>query len=224
MVNLLKRIRFDKEPKAAKSPVSNAAGATPSDEWAPRSRNPQAGSGAPVDTARIVRGTPFIVGLGILMAVVIGGNTWSAHNNDLKRKQRIVDTATIFDKKQVAQTWTLTANGMRFVAKAAVPGDEVTMQRIRRQLKFQRTEYLRANYSDIRFGNRDIAGRADLEYGTAHEALNCRYSEVEGGAQLSWIAANGDLADAEQKPIMIDALAQWSAALIKGPPPADSKQ
>jgi hypothetical protein len=92
------------------------------------------------------------------------------------------------------------------------------VQRIRRQLKFQRTEYLRANYSDIRFGNRDIAGRADLEYGTAHEALNCRYVEVDGGAQLEWIAANGDLPDAEQKPIMIDALAQWSAALLKGPP------
>jgi hypothetical protein len=172
----------------------------------------------PLQKTRMVRGTPFIVGLGLLMALVIGGNTWSAHNNDLKRKQRIVDTAVIFDKAQVDQTWTPTSDGMRFVATAAVPGDEVTVQRIRRQLKFQRTEYLRANYSDIRFGNRDIAGRADLEYGTAHEALNCRYVEVDGGAQLEWIAANGDLPDAEQKPIMIDALAQWSAALLKGPP------
>ena len=186
--------------------------------------NEQNTSDAPADTARVVRGTPFIVGLALLMALVIGGNTWSAHNNDLKRKQRIVDTAAIFDKKQVAQTWTPTEGGMRFVAKSVVPGDEVTVQRIRRQLKFQRTEYLRANYSDIRFGNRDIAGRADLEYGTAHEALNCRYSEVGGGAQLEWIAANGDLPEAEQKPIMIDALAQWSSALLKGPPPAESKK
>jgi hypothetical protein len=187
------------------------------------STNPGAADG-PLEKARVVRGTPFIVGLALLMAAVIGFNTWSAHNNDLKRKQRMVDTAAIFDKTQVAQTWTPTTEGMRFLAKAAVPGDEITIQRIRRQLKFQRTEYLRANYSDIRFGNRDIAGRADLEYGTAHEALNCRYSEVDGGAQLEWIAANGDLPDAEQKPIMIDALAQWSAALLKGPPPADVKK
>jgi hypothetical protein len=172
---------------------------------------------------RTVRGTPFIIGLGLLMAIVIGGNTWSAYNNDLKRKQRIVDTLAIFDKAQVAQTWTPTSEGMRFVATSAVPGDQVTVQRIRRQLKFQRTEYLRANYSDIRFGNRDIAGRADLEYGTAHEALNCRYVEVDGGAKLEWIAANGDLPDAEQKPIMIEALAQWSAALLKGPPVEASK-
>jgi hypothetical protein len=177
----------------------------------------------PPQKTRMVRGTPFIVGLGLLMALVIGGNTWSAHNNDLKRKQRIVDTAAIFDKAQVTQTWMPTSDGMRFVATAAVPGDEVTVQRIRRQLKFQRTEYLRANYSDIRFGNSDIAGRADLEYGTAHEALNCRYIEVDGGAKLEWIAANGDLPDAEQKPIMIDALAQWSAALLKGPPVDASK-
>ncbi len=177
----------------------------------------------PVQKTRMVRGTPFIVGLGLLMAVVIGGNTWSAHNNDLKRKQRIVDTAVIFDRAQVVQSWTPTSDGMRFVATAAVSGDNVTVQRIRRQLKFQRTEYLRANYSDIRFGNRDIAGRADLEYGTAHEALNCRYVEVDGGAKLEWIAANGDLPDAEQKPIMIDALAQWSAALLKGPPVDASK-
>jgi hypothetical protein len=165
-----------------------------------------------------IRGTRFIVIMGLLMISVIGANTWSAHNNDLNRKQRIADTAVIFDKKQVAQTWTPTKDGMRFVARAVVRGDGAMVKRIRRQLKFQRTEYLRANYSDFRFGNRDIPGRADLEYGTAHEALNCRFSEVEGGAQLEWIAANGDLPDAEQKPIMIDALAQWSAALRKGPP------
>ena len=172
----------------------------------------------PVETARIVRGTPFIIGLGLLMAAVIGFNTWSAHNNDVKRKQRIRDTVVIFDQQQVSQTWTPTADGMRFVAKAVTPNDEIMVSRIRRQLKFQRTEYLRANYSDLRFGNQDIPGSADLQYGTTHEALNCRYSEVDGGAQLEWIAANGDLPDAEQKPIMIDALGQWSAALIKGPP------
>ena len=185
------------------------------------------GAGNPVDsplsTTKVVRGTPFIVGLGLLMAAVIGGNSWFAHNNDVKRKQRIVDTAAIFDTKQVIQTWTPTSEGMRFVAKTAVTGSDVTIQRIRRQLKFQRSEYLRANYSDIRFGNLDIAGMADLEYGTAHEALNCRYTEVDGGAQLEWIAAQGDLPDAEQKPIMIDALAQWSAALLKGPPVGSKK-
>jgi hypothetical protein len=187
----------------------------------PLADNPLADN--PLATVRVVRGTPFIVGLALIMALVIGGNTWSAHNNDLKRKQRIVDTAAIFDPTQVTQTWTPTSDGMRFVAKAAVPGNEIVIERIRRQLKFQRSEYLRANYSDIRFGNSDIAGRADLEYGTAHEALNCRYSEVDGGARLDWIAANGDLPDAEQKPIMIDALAQWSAALLKGPPTGSEK-
>jgi hypothetical protein len=180
--------------------------------------NEQEPSDTPAGSVRTIRGSYLIVGLALVMTLVVGGNTWSAHNNDLKRKQRIVDTAAIFDPKQVGQTWTPTSDGMRFVAKSVVPGDEATIKRIRRQLKFQRTEYLRANYSDIRFGNRDIAGRADLEYGTAHEALNCRYAEVDGGAQLEWIAANGDLPDAEQKPIMIDALAQWSAALLKGPP------
>jgi hypothetical protein len=172
---------------------------------------------AGVGTTRTVRGKPFVIGLAITMVVVIGGNTWSARRNDLRRKLRIADTAAIFDNKQVVQAWTPTADGMRFVAKTAKPGDEETIVRIRRQLKFQRSEYLRANYSDIRFGNQDVAGSADLEYGTAHEALNCRYREVAGGAELEWIAANGDLPDAEQKPIMIDALAQWSAALRKGP-------
>ncbi len=182
------------------------------------SATPPVSSEAPVETARIVRGTPFIIGMGLLMASVIGFNTWSAHNNDVKRKQRIADTVVVFDKQQVTQTWTPTSDGMRFVAKAAVPGDALMVSRIRKHLKFQRTEYLRANYSDLRFGDQDIAGSADLQYGTTHEALNCRYAEVDGGAQLEWIAANGDLPDAEQKPIMIDALGQWSAALIKGPP------
>jgi hypothetical protein len=213
MVKLRKTV-----PSGNQSPVPSEAPSPAS------SALPGAAPDGPLEKARVVRGTPFIIGLALVMAAVIGGNTWSAHNNDLKRKQRIVDTAAIFDKTQVAQTWTPTSEGMRFVATAAVPGDEITIQRIRRQLKFQRTEYLRANYSDIRFGNRDIAGRADLEYGTAHEALNCRYAEVDGGAQLEWIAANGDLPDAEQKPIMIDALAQWSAALLKGPPPAEGNK
>jgi hypothetical protein len=170
-----------------------------------------------VKTVRTVRGKPFIIGLAMLMVLVIGANTWSASRNDRKRKERISDTAALFDTQQVRQDWTPTADGMRLVATAAKPGDEATVFRIRRQLKFQRSEYLRANYSDIRFGNQDVAGSADLEYGTAHEALNCRYREVAGGAELEWIAANGDLPDAEQKPIMIEALAQWSAALLKGP-------
>ena len=187
----------------------------------PNPRSDQPVADAPMGTARTVRGKRFIVGLALLMVVVIGANTWSARRNDLKRKERIADTALIFDANVVTQAWTPTPNGMRFVATSTKPSDQATIERIRRQLRFQRSEYLRANYSDIRFGNQDVAGSADLEYGTAHEALNCRYREVEGGAELEWIAANGDLPDAEQKPIMIDALAQWSAALLKGP--AESK-
>ena len=171
----------------------------------------------PAGKVRVISGSRFIIAMALTMVVVVGGNTWSAHNNDLKRKQRLVDIAVLYNPKQVRQLWTPTVDGMRFKATVAASGDQETMQRIRRQLKFQRSEYLRANYSDIRFGNNDIPGRADLEYGTAHEALNCRYSELPDGAQLEWIAAHGDLPDAEQKPIMIDALVQWSNAIREGP-------
>jgi hypothetical protein len=161
---------------------------------------------APTDVlskVKSIKGTTLIATICVLLAAVFVVNFFAARrNNDLERKQR-ADAVLLHDPKQVIETWKPMADGMELTVRPSDPANVSVLKTIRRTMKWQRGEYLRADYSDPRFGSKDLPGRADLEFGTAHEALNVRYVEVDGGAQLRWITTDE---------VMLDSLKEWAVA------------
>jgi hypothetical protein len=161
--------------------------------------------GAPEILAKVrsIKGTTFIGSLVLLLAAVFVVNYFAAKRNNNEELKQRADAVLLHDAKQVIQTWTPLADGMELTLRPKDASNAPVLEKIRRTLKWQRTEYLRADYSDPRFGNKDIPGRADLEYGTANESLNVRYIEIEGGAQLRWISKDE---------VMLDSLKEWAIA------------
>jgi hypothetical protein len=182
--------------------MSTATAPAPAPEETPLENAPE----VPTDVlARVksIRGTTLIASLCLLLAAVFVLNFFAARrNNEQERKQRS-DAVLLHDPKQVIETWKPLADGMELTVRPTDATNINALATIRRTLKWQRGEYLRADYSDPRFGAKDIPGRADLEFGTAHEALNVRYIEVDGGAQLRWITKDE---------VMLDSLKEWATA------------
>ena len=159
---------------------------------------------------RSVRGKRFIIGMNVLVVLVVLGNVFEARRNNRMAKERSNDAALVADVARTAQKWTRLPDGMSLDAVAAAPTPTAVdpdkaradaTKRIRRYLRHQRTEYLRANYSDPRFGRKDLPGRADLEFGTSHNSLNVRYRDVPNGGELRWITKDS---------IMLDSLNEWA--------------
>lgn len=149
---------------------------------------------------RTVRGTRLIVGVAIIVVLTVVFNLVMAERNRSNFSERSVEVVLINDRSLTKQSWTPVPDGLvaRFVS---VDNNVTNVEQIRRLMKFRRTEYLRANYSDPQFGNSQIAGRADLEFGTANKKLNCRYRDVPGGGELRWITNDS---------VMLDSLKDWS--------------
>ena len=149
---------------------------------------------------RTVRGTRLIVGVAIIVVLTVVLNLVMAERNKSNFNERSAEVALINDRSLTKQSWTPVPDGLvaRFVS---VDNNATNVEQIRRLMKFRRTEYLRANYSDPQFGNSQIAGRADLEFGTANKKLNCRYRDVPGGGELRWITNDS---------VMLDSLKEWS--------------
>jgi hypothetical protein len=182
--------------------MSTATAPAPAPEETPSGNAPD----VPTDVlARVksIKGKTLISSLCLLLAAVFVVNFFAARrNNEEERKQR-ADAVLLHDPKQVIETWKPLADGMELTIRPRDAANISALTTIRRTLKWQRSEYLRADYSDPRFGLKDIPGRADLEFGTAHEALNVRYLEVDGGAQLRWITKDE---------VMLDSLKEWAIA------------
>ena len=149
---------------------------------------------------RTVRGTRLIVGVAIIVVLTVVLNLVMAERNKSNFNERSAEVALINDRSLTKQSWTPVPDGLvaRFVS---VDNNATNVEQIRRLMRFRRTEYLRANYSDPQFGNSQIAGRADLEFGTANKKLNCRYRDVPGGGELRWITNDS---------VMLDSLKEWS--------------
>lgn len=159
---------------------------------------------------RSVRGKRFIIGMNVLVVIVVLGNVIAAKRNERTANERSNDATLVADVARTTQTWTRLADGMSLAAIATdssgarVDPKKVSAdatKRIRRYLRHQRTEYLRANYSDPRFGKKDLPGRADLEFGTSHNSLNVRYRDLPGGGELRWITKDS---------VMLDSLNEWA--------------
>jgi hypothetical protein len=168
--------------------------------------DPEPAIGAPPDSGpgvRTVRGTRLIAVVSVIVVVTFIFNLVMAERNKSNNTQRAASVVTVNDTNMTKQTWTNLDDGLtaQFVS---VDNNPDTVERIRELLKFRRTEYLRANYSDPRFGNAQIAGRADLEFGTTKMKLNCRYRDIPGGGELRWITTD---------PVMLDSLKEWAGVV-----------
>ena len=170
--------------------------------------------------ARSIKGITFIVGINVVLALVVLLNVVAARNNEHNAKRLKADALVVADPARVTQVWTRLPDGMSLtvVPAAAVTvastasspdgkdGEILTKatNQIRRYLRHQRKTYLTADYSDPRFGSSDLPGRADLEFGTAHEQLNVRYADVPHGGQLRWITTDS---------VMLDSLNEWAKSV-----------
>ena len=159
---------------------------------------PDSGTGV-----RTVRGQRLIAIVAVIVVITFVFNLVMAETNKSNNNQRAAAVTTVNNPTLTKQSWTPVEDGLiaRFVS---VTDDPATVDQIRELLTFRRPEYLRANYSDPRFGNQQIAGRADLEFGTANKKLNCRYRDIPGGGELRWITTD---------PVMLDSLKDWSAVV-----------
>jgi type II secretory pathway pseudopilin PulG len=178
-------------------------------------------SDAPVEVvavkAKSVKGKKFVLAFVGVLIVVVLGNLYAATNNKRLRKERAANALVFRDVKLVRQDWKKQADGMTLRATVVNENDTAHLNQIRSFMKHQRTEYLRANYSDPKFANNDIPGRASLEYATGNEALNCRYKDIPNGGELQFIAMEGSNADSPQKAIVIDSLIEWATEIGTSP-------
>ncbi len=163
-----------------------------------------------------VRSKQFLSAVAVILVLVVATNVYFAKRNHRLLVENKADAALLRDTNKVRQSWSMLPDGMQLVAEPIDPNDVNALANVRRYLKRQRTEYLRANYSDAKFGKDDIPGRADLEYGTANDALNCEYKETAGGASLRWIAMDGSGPN-PIKGIVLEALKQWATKVGTSP-------
>ena len=168
--------------------------------------DPEPAIGAPPDSGpgvRTVRGTRLIAVVAVIVVLTFIFNVVMAERNKSNNVRRADAVVTVNDTTLTKQSWTPVADGL--IAQFVSVGDNPdTVDQIRELLKFRRSEYLRANYSDPRFGNAQIAGRADLEFGTTKMKLNCRYRDIPGGGELRWITDD---------PVMLDSLKEWAGVV-----------
>jgi hypothetical protein len=156
------------------------------------------------DSILMVRGSRFVIGVSVVLALTFVGNLVAALHNKNVNRQRKQDALVANTASDSSQKWLQMKDGMLLTIVPKNAADSEATTRIRRYLKFQRTEYLRANYSHYKFGNDDIPGRADLEFGTSHQQLNVRYADTETGGSLRWITTDS---------IMLDSLNEWATKI-----------
>jgi hypothetical protein len=173
-------------------------------------------AGETVVPGKSVRSKRFLSAVAVICALVVATNVYYAKRNHRLLAENTADAALLRDTTKVRQSWTMLADGMQLVAEPIDSSNVKSLANVRRYLKRQRTEYLRANYSDAKFGKEDIPGRADLEYGTANDALNCVYKETATGASLRWIAMDGSGPN-PIKDIVLEALKQWATKVGTSP-------
>jgi hypothetical protein len=169
------------------------------------------GGSSELQRARSIRGRTLIVILSVVVAAFFVLNLVSARKNqkDAKRDKEL--SALMADGARVSQAWTETSVGMTASFVSTDGTDTQRINDIRTYLRKQRIQHLRADYSDVRFEGRPLPGRPELEYGTENGKLNVRYSDVNGGGELSFIAMN----DVD---VMKQSLREWSDAVRLGPP------
>jgi hypothetical protein len=159
---------------------------------------------AAVPMPRAVRGKALILGLSVVVAAFLTLNIVSARKNQRDARSQRGSAELLANPDRVTQKWTTQADGLVVRYTAVDRSDSAVVKRIRTYLQGERTQHLRADYSDIRFGQKTLPGRADLEYATENMKLNVRYFDEEAGGRLQWITTD---------PIAKQALAEWSAAV-----------
>ncbi len=172
---------------------------------------PGSATGASVDIlakVRSVKGTTLIAIINLLLVAVFAVNFFAARQNNAEEKLRRSDATTLHDPSLVVENWKPLKDGMELTLRPVDVSNRPLISKIQRTLSWQRGNYLRADYSDPRFGNKDLPGRADLEFGTAHESLNVRYFKLVDGAQLRWITTDE---------VMLDSLQEWATAIAAAP-------
>ena len=152
---------------------------------------------------RSIRGARFLFGIVVLLLGVFVVNLVAARHNQSVERTHASEAAITRNSQFVAQDWWPAPDGMILTVRPNDLSDSKTLALVRRSMKWQRGEYLRADYSAGQSGGKDVPGRATLEYGTSHNSLNCEYREVDGGAELRWYTNDS---------VMIDALREWAAA------------
>ena len=160
-----------------------------------------------IGTTRTFSGKHVIAVLSVIVVLTVAFNFAMAKRNATSAETRAVDNSVLADTAQTTQAWKAVPDGM-IATVTAVDSDPRVTTRIRRSLRFRRSEYLRANYSDPKFGNAQIAGRAVLEFGTSHKQLNCRYRDIPGGGELRWITTDS---------VMLDSLKEWAHVVASSP-------
>lgn len=153
---------------------------------------------------RSVRGTTFIALINLILVAVLAVNFFAARRNNAEEELRRKDALTLQDTSLVVETWKPLRDGMELTLRPVDPENDALILKIQRTLSWRRSNYLRADYSDPRYGSKDLPGRADLEFGTANKALNVRYFELADGARLRWITTDE---------VMLDSLREWATAV-----------
>jgi hypothetical protein len=180
---------------------------TPPSETQPADVNASPDAAPPVRGERLIPGKRVIAGVSVVLVLTLGLNIVMARRNRDAAELRMTNEKLLNDTGRTKQVWIPVADGM-VATFTSVANDPAEVRNIRHDLRLRRTEYLRANYSDAKFGSAQIAGRAVLEFGTANKQLNCRYRDVAGGGELRWITTDS---------VMLDSLKDWAAKVASDP-------
>lgn len=156
---------------------------------------------------RSIKGTHALAILLVINSAFLVLNYVSARHNRSVDQQRQRDAVVVRDVARVTETWTKLPDGMILVMRPTNPTDADAVKIIRRSLRWQRTQYLRGDYSDAKFGTKDIPGRADLEWGSINGLLNVRYRDLDDGGELHWITTDS---------VMLDSLDEWGTNVATG--------
>lgn len=166
-------------------------------------------SSDPLTQIKPTRGSRLIVGVVVGLLVVFLVNLFAAKANQREENERRTGARVVRNVKLATQKWVPADDGMTLTVTAVTKADSGTIDLIRSSLASQRAEHLRADYSDLRFGNDDIPGRADLEFGTTEGNLNVRYFDVPGGGKLRWIT---------EDEVMLESLREWGTFVASSRP------
>ncbi len=165
------------------------------------------GVGDVLAKVRAIKGVHVIGLLLLINSAFLILNIVSARHNRSVEQQLRRDAVVLRDVDRVTEQWTKLPDGMVLRMTPVVASDAVTVDVIRRTMKWQRTRYLGGDYSDAKFAQRDIPGRADLEFGSSNGLLNVRYRDVPDGGELHWITTDS---------VMIDSLNEWGTNVATG--------
>jgi hypothetical protein len=158
--------------------------------------------------ARRVGGRRLIVGLTVVVLAFFALNLWAARRNQSDGRHQREMTSVLADPSLVRQTWSPETDGMDATFVAVDSSNSKLVRDLQAFVKAERTRHIRADYGDLRFENRTIPGRADLEFGTENLLVTARYRSVDGGAGLRFVTTDS---------VMRQALIEWSGAIRQGP-------